>query len=189
MIRETRSQLIPILLQLVLCSLLANASETTSGASMATFEGVQALCQWVSHGESLVAEMHTDNDNEDNILNIYNITESWKRIGRYDLGGFPYSITLFGGKLIVLCETATGYLVYGFAYSNDSTKMIVDDGSRYPPELFYFGPTDQEAVAVPVLEWVGGKHIRVSANVYLLQGENTVKALNLPWNKRFGLEK
>lgn len=190
MVSKTRRCLILIWFILGFGSIIATAGEINDNPPIASMGGVKALCQWWPNDKYLIASMHLENNYEDNVLDIYDVSrEPANNIGKFILGGFPYCVTQFGDKLIVVCQTATAYLVYAFAYTNDSIKMIFKDGSKYPPELNYFGPTYKAAVTVRILDWVEGKRIPVSANVYLLEGESEVKPLNLPWNKRFGLEK
>ncbi|MBI5846106.1 MAG: hypothetical protein HZB23_15725 [Deltaproteobacteria bacterium] len=166
------------------------AKENVSILHIVSKESISGLCSWALDNEELIAVMRKEHNTGKAILEVYrSASNSDKAIGRFILGSFPYSLTQFTDKLIAVCQTATGYLVYVFEYRNGEVIKIVDDGSNLQPELIYFGPSVHPAIAVPVLDWVDGSHVPVFAKVYLLEGKNLRKALKLPWKGRFGLAK
>jgi hypothetical protein len=159
----------------------AHSSTLITSASK---DGLHDFCLWSPDGVDLMVLMFKEPDTMLAMLDVHKLADKNKRIASLTLDSSPFLITQFGGKLVVLCQTATGYLVYAFAYNNGLIEKIINDGSNLQPELIYFGPSIDAAISVPILGWVGGKRLPVTTNIYFLQGEKAV-----PWNERFGAGK
>ena len=113
-----------------------------------------------------------------------------RKLTSLTLGSFPYFILENNHNLVVVCQTAVGYLVDVFGYKDGIVKRLLSDGSYFPPEFVYVGKDYKNAIVISNLEWQkveNGKdeeRIPVSANIYIWNGIDYDTYKKVPWRER-----
>lgn len=159
-------------------------------------QGASLVHRWLiindDYSKELICIAYMPDDNKEPSLVVYEKVgdNRLKKISILSLGSFPYLISENNHNLVVVCETAVGYLVQVFGYKNGIVKQLLSDGSYLMPEFIYVGNDYKSSILVPNIEWrkildsKDEERVPVSANIYIWNGTDYDIYKNVPWNDR-----
>ena len=167
----------------------------------------QAILWTPSEGVSLECIITNSSGNTAPRIVIYkNINDRWVELftevtGDNIISAFPASDQ--SPRLITVWDTGSGIMTRVFMYNKNNVKLVLEAGSRSPPEFVYQNrvindvptrgnknPAEREII-VPNEQWLNDPttHASVlkttSANIYWWDGAKYEVTRNVPWAKRF----